>query len=498
MRGGPGERGGPPGPEDFHIIGPDGTPEHPVEITAEITAGAPSSGPHDNPSSRPGPPGGQRWIVLAVVAALTFALGIAVGHHLGRSGADNADSPSAPTYSGHATVTTPASGMTSSSGASPLGPSATAPGPEQQLGDGPSGPAQWTAFTAQPAQPFAEAPGPCGSPSYIAQVGYTTRLPQPVDVTILVGSHPHRLDLRSGTLGPAIVDVPDDRVVTDIALDHGDLVIADRACTDLMSAAVARVDADGTAHPVSLPDGLLALGELLTVDGRVWAVLHSPDADATGVRRVTLLAADSTGDTRQLPAGFNVTGSWRNLLVGSLDPIHSQGTVAVYDVTQHDRPHVISDSAREFVVGDGFVLWREKCQRHCTIHRYDLSTGEDTTIVSAADSALVGWRAASPDGTRIVGAAIDPNGPAGVSVRVLDLTAGTIGSPPGLRLGAAYPALAFSPDSRWLIVAVPTLIGGRVLLYDRDLHGPYDAGVAIPGPQNGLLPMLLVPNDDAG
>lgn len=48
----------------------------------------------------------------------------------------------------------------------------------------------------------------------------------------------------------------------------------------------------------------------------------------------------------------------------------------------------------------------------------------------------------------------------------------------------APAALAFSPDSQWLVIGVPTLAGGRILLYGPgDLEGPYAIGGTVPGPQ---------------
>jgi hypothetical protein len=43
------------------------------------------------------------------------------------------------------------------------------------------------------------------------------------------------------------------------------------------------------------------------------------------------------------------------------------------------------------------------------------------------------------------------------------------------------PALAFSPDGRWIIVAVGEGYRTRLLLYTSDGDGPYDPGIDVPG-----------------
>lgn len=86
--------------------------------------------------------------------------------------------------------------------------------------------------------------------------------------------------------------------------------------------------------------------------------------------------------------------------------------------------------------------------------------------------------ALSPDGSRSADVAASDDSPSGYRIEVTDQATGESTVVPGIRLGAAGASLAFSPDSKWLVVVVNTLAGGRILLYSTDsLQGPY----AIPG-----------------
>lgn len=100
--------------------------------------------------------------------------------------------------------------------------------------------------------------------------------------------------------------------------------------------------------------------------------------------------------------------------------------------------------------------------------------------------------AVSPDGRRAVRVVADPGDEPGFHVKVTDTATGNVAMVPGIRLGGSSASVAFSPDSRWLVVAVSTLAGGRILLYGPDdLQGPYSISGTLPGPQVGGIPIFI-------
>jgi hypothetical protein len=139
------------------------------------------------------------------------------------------------------------------------------------------------------------------------------------------------------------------------------------------------------------------------------------------------------------------------------------------------------------------------CGAACEVRRYTISTAAELSVrlTPASDALLSGGGAISPNG---ILAAIplfaQPPSPQpfdpytlgtdrptdATRVGLLDLGTGSVRALPGLTLGAGMsPALAFSPDGRWIIVAVGEGYRTRLLLYTSDGDGPYDPDIDIPG-----------------
>lgn len=360
-----------------------GLPDAPVVIVdaeGQPTAGVESES--GRPAGRTRLPDRRRLaIVLAVVVA--FAFGAVVGRASIRTESGTA-------IAGSTTSERPASTTHEAPASAPGGRSSPAP-----TNVVPSSQASLSVVT-----------GACGQQAYVAQVGYVSPLPEPIDMKMLAGSPPRMYDLSNGTVGPPLLQFTDDReFVQAIVADDQGTVLVVRACTDPMAAAILRITNDRPARGIEAPTGWGMFGQLTTVGGKAWAVLTRVESGKSIER---LLATDGSGKTMPMPD--------------------------------------IADSAR--VAG----------------------------IVS-------------PDGRRVVTRELNTDGTPGFHLQFTDLDTGKQRSVPGIRLGNASASVDFSPDSRWLIVAVPTLSGGRILFYSSDnLNGPY----SIPGVA-GATPGTPVP-----
>lgn len=245
----------------------------------------------------------------------------------------------------------------------------------------------------------------CGRPVYIAQVGYVTPLPAPVDMTLLAGDPPRSVNLKTGTVGPPILEVDDGLFTDRFATDADGTVVVLRSCDDPMQATVVRVSLGGEATPITIPGGWKTFGSLVRIDDEMWLGLSPLDNG----RPEAVLATDGSGDIKPMP------------LV----------------------PNIPSDS-----------------------------------------------EAISPDEQRLAHVELNTDGTPGYQILVSDGRTHQTSIVPGIRLGAAHPLLAFSPDSRWLVITIPTLVGEQILLYGPDdLTGPYSIPGTVLHPRPDALPI---------
>jgi hypothetical protein len=161
--------------------------------------------------------------------------------------------------------------------------------------------------------------------------------------------------------------------------------------------------------------------------------------------------------------------------------------------------------AARHVVGDGYVLWEPRCPTPCEIRRYDIESGDDIVVGTMPTDVVEGlmtWGALSPDGTKIV--MVAPTGPVtgsdstgyqlsgGFSVQMLTVATGDVQTAGGIELSWPEASTAFTPDSRWLLIGVPTRFGGSVLAYDADMNGPYRIATPLES-AGGSVPLAMLP-----
>jgi hypothetical protein len=448
--------------------------------------------------------------LLGIVSVLAFGIGLGVGTQRGDG---IAGTPVAASTSAAQPVTTSAervSGSTSRAGETTSRSSAAG-----------------TAQTGAPAstvirQPWPTATGVCGNERPVPLISGTLPLVGATGLTVMAGSAPSRISVDGEGSGEALFPTP----VEALAADAAGLVAittSDSCLSDPWSEAIVafRLSSDGARNQVfptagSQRDSLQAWG-IIAGGTRAWLAASppfdpdAPDGDADGATSAgvtTLIATDGASDVVTLPAGFTPQAGWRDLIIGYYvsNATDTYGPIQIYDLAGGGIVAQFAAASPQIVASNGHVAWIDTdCAARCTAHRYELATGRHTAIPVALGSSDYGgggaFIAMSPDGRRVAMVTYDsepdgrydlghPGGPARFSMLDLDsgrLTAlpGIVG-PPKTQAGAA-----FSPDGRWLAVAVNDGPQTRILLYDHDLRGPYDPGISVPASTAWEIPLVV-------
>jgi len=343
----------------------------------------------------------------------------------------------------------------------------------------------WTLVT-RPAQPAGVAADSCG-----------TRAPLP-----RVVSEPLRektgLQLVIGAAG--VLDVDSHDVARDpVALDLGDQVrqvltagsntyLVVGTCRLSDPARVLSVDDTGRIQEIAVPlTGDQVLGRLLDVGGKVWASVESGSFN----RHEMALAPLDGGNQVPLPSDFWAFAGVGDLVVGRVGEIGFERPIRVelFDPTTGQVVHSFRPVSG-VGVGADMVIWTGTgCGQACPLQIYRADTGLVTTsaITVPVDFDLNG-SVVSGDGRSVASVVPLPAtvGRGGVTsgapaqIEVLDLDSGDITPVPGIELADRYagqPSLAYSADSRWLVIGVPTSTGSEVLLWRPGLTTPAEAAV---------------------
>lgn len=481
---------------EVYIVSPDGMDGG--------GGGAPAS------SRRPGPTGRQAAL-LAVVGLLAFGIGVGVGNHRGDdSAAAAAASSAAPLTSGQPSAATTAADRDSSASAD--GSTQGASGPEGASSGEPSSAAR---------EPWPTVAGACGYETPAPLISGTLPLGGATGLTVLAGGAPSRLAVDGGASGERLFP----SAVEALAADSDGLVAittSELCPAGPTSAAVSafRLGGDGATTRI-FPTAYsrranLQVWGIVSGGNRAWlaaAPPYDPEAPAVAPGEApadthTLIAADGSGDSVTLPASFMPTAGWRGLIIGyylsSADG--AAGPIQIYDLASGGIIAQIAATSPQMVGANGHIAWVDgACQARCVAHRYDVDTGTRFDVpVTLPDSGYGGvgsFVALSPDGRRVAMVSYDaepdaryelghPGGPARFAV--LDLDSGELTHLPGvLRAPKTQAGMAFSPDGRWLAVAVNNGAETRVLLYDHDLRGPYDPRISVPASTAWAIPLVV-------
>jgi hypothetical protein len=448
---------------------------------------------------------GRQAALLAVVALLAFGIGVGVGtHRTGPAGA--AGQVTAPSTSHRS-----APSDTGRVGAPTSNPAnATAPSRTERT----SAP---TTLAAR--QPWPTAVGVCGYEMPVPLISGVLPLNGPTGLSVMAGGSPSRIPVDGGRAAKALFPNP----VEALAPDGQGLVATSpvEQCSEESSAGSVlglRLGDDGElsqifpsaeSHQSSLqPWGIVSGGNHAYL---VATPPYDPNEAPTlniSADVYTLLATDGSGDSIALPAGLMPVAGWRDLVIGYFVSTAAEtfGPIQIFDVTGGGIVAQLAAASPQLVAAGGHLAWFDSsCSSRCTVHRYDLDTGQrsDTEVTLArSEYGGVGALAAmSPDGRRVAMVTYDaaadsrydlghPGGPARFSV--VDLDSGRITALPGvLRAPKTASGAAFSPDGAWLAIAVNDGPNTRVLLYDQDLRGPYDPGITVPASTAWNIPLVV-------
>jgi hypothetical protein len=446
-----------------------------VEIYIEDGDGPGAPGTGRAPGGRRG--AGRRLGVVLAVAAV-FALGVVVGRSsVTVPGASTAVTTLRPTG---ARATPSATGSTRVSAPATSNPAGTMIPRESAM--------------------ESAVPGACGHRVQAPRIEGTLPLGDAVAMHVIAGGDPAPANVGDDTVGGALFTPGIDEVVTSIAAVRDAAVLLVAPCSGGGPGRVVRVSPGRDATAILLPDDTRRV-MLIAGGARVW-ISASPGSYGFGA--VTLLAADGSGDTVTLPGGLEPLGGVGRQVVGQYSiggvpgglfgvlDTDSGGMVRQFGASEGTAMNAVVDG--QYVIAAPWV-----CGAACDVLRYRVDTGElhRTRLHPASDRILSGGGAVSPDGRR---AAIplyaQPPSPEpfepyrlGIDspnqvtrVGLLNLDTGHVRALPGLTLdGTVSPALAFSADGRWIVVAVGAGYRTRLLLYTSDGAGPYDPHVDIPG-----------------
>lgn len=237
---------------------------------------------------------------------------------------------------------------------------------------------------------------------------------------------------------------------------------------------------DSRLHPV----GQISLGNraVLTDGSHTWLTTWPDNAHAHGS-----LAPLGGGRAVRLPAGFSAAAITNGVAVGSFYPGSGPGSVGLVDVATGQVRRRLGPGVL-VAVGHGLVVWSDcppGAVGPCRMFGRPVDgTRTRTTIYPLPRSAGLAEGVVSPDGHEVAftlqRAGQDPRYDQGhpmppADVAVLHLDTGALDLVPDIELPAkSAPALAFSTNSRWLVIGLDAGTMTRLLAWHPGLRAPYE------------------------
>lgn len=486
------------------MAGSGGEEPEPPAVEIVMTDGERVSASPPRPGGRIGT-SARLGIVVAAVAL--FAFGVIVGRGTITSRFGTA-LPAPVTTSASPSTSTTRSTASAIPSATPGATSTWAPTPADSF------------EAAVDAAAWPATPGACGDETPKPIVDGARPLTDTVRAQILAGGSPARVDLATGTVSGPLFAPEASGFITSLAADSTATLAVIAPCDGTGPWQIVNAANDGTTSTLTLPEEQIR-PQLVGGGDRVWTALPSPGA--YGYSPIPLVAADGSSDTITLPQGLvpmagrggTIVGQWYDGsapsgLFGVVDAQTGELFQQFGDRTVTDDRTVVNATSD----GDYLVAAPWACADTCPVRRYNLATGEEHSaeLEPASDHILAGGAAISPDGSTAAVALYDqqpspapfdpdpapstrPSGT--VRIGLIDLNDGTVRALPGITLGPSQaPALAFTPDGAWLIVAMGDGDATRLLLYTAGGDGPYDPHLTVPGPV--LWPLVAVAPQPAG
>jgi hypothetical protein len=208
----------------------------------------------------------------------------------------------------------------------------------------------------------------------------------------------------------------------------------------------------------------------------------------------------------RLPAGVFTNLITDGVVVGNVGSPTGTGSLLLIDAaTGHVRNNL--GNGVPVAVANGLVLWTVGCDpsnhKPCTLHRRPVAGGRKTSYrlprppccgVLSPDGRLVAFsiERTAQDPRYQLGHPLPPN-----DVAILHLDTAQLEIVPGIESPAKMsPGLAFSTDSRWLVIALDAGPKTRLLAWRSGLPHPYESK-PINGPALNAPPIVVLPSRTA-
>jgi hypothetical protein len=267
---------------------------------------------------------------------------------------------------------------------------------------------------------------------------------------------------------------------------------------DAASARVLRIGTDGKISNIALCG---SVGTVFADGAHAWGFSYPNDNSSSGY----LVPLNGGGRVR-LPSGIFANLITDGVVVGNTGSPTGIGSLLLIDAaTGHVRNNL--GSGVPVAVGNGIIFWMVGCDpsnyKPCTLHRRSVAGGT-TSSYRLPGPPCCG--ALSPDG-RLVAftierAAQDPRYALGhpfppSDIAILDLDTARLEIVPGIENPPkVFPGLAFSTDSRWLLIAIDAGPETRLLAWRSGLPHPSESK-PISGLALAPAPIVVLPSHTA-
>lgn len=321
-------------------------------------------------------------------------------------------------------------------------------------------------------QPWPQGTGVCGSSLELPQISSDVLTESTRTTVPVAGALPAVVNVDTGQRSdiPGLRLRPDQYASAIVRSGSADYVLV-RSCQRRWMATVVRTQA---GQPQQVVSGDRAVFGLIGDDaGAVWAEAYPNATKVTPAEAVgtVLVRLDRPAPAVRLPAALNVVGIAGNQVAATAaGPPQAVTLSRLYRFDLTTRRASLLGMAYSATESRGVLLWTSTpCSAigACALRSYDLRTGsaglQDFHL--PLGSGVTGG-VLSPDGRRLAFAlqreipdayyrsSSSQNNPA--DLVVLDLTTGVVDPVPNLELPPDDdPAITFSADSNWLIVALP-------------------------------------------
>jgi hypothetical protein len=377
----------------------------------------------------------------------------------------------------------------------PTAPVPAATGPASQPGAVPTVAGGWRIRT-----------GACGDPVLLPRS--TARpLPQRTGLRVLAGGArlvSADLDTGAVTEVPTVRHSPASHIPSLAAVGPDVYYTLARACEPPYTPeTLMRLTGPTGPEPVDFAG---SVDEVISGARQVWGVDYPDDLS----EYVVLRGPDGT--TLNPPAGTRPVGVSAAGVVG----VARRGGAAAWPrkITVTDRigrTTALVPDGWPMVVGSDFVLWQEpRCgwrTLSCVLHRTGVPDGDDRGRFHLGSGRAPLSRAVLDASERyaafvlfrpVEGGQIQAEHVGTADVVVLDLDTGRLATVPGLTFPSTTdPGLAFSPDSRWLVLSVTHGDHGHLYAWQRGSSQVLRSHARLPGPLREAPPILVLPRDHA-